>query len=240
MSQEKDSIQESRLSAVGGRVGVMGDKLTVQEFLDAGLDDWRRLAAALHARFTTADFAKALAFVNAIGEAAEEMNHHPDIDLRWGRVDVKTWSHDVSGITDRDVQLARRITEIAKEMGVEAHPDQVQVVELALDTADYSKVKPFWRAVLGMGDGRPGVDDEIIDPTGVLPSMWFQGTEPHETPRQRFHLDIWVPHDEGERRIAAALEAGGTMVSDAEAPSFTVLADEDGNKACVCTILSRG
>lgn len=217
----------------------MGEKLSVQEFLDSGLDDWRRLASALHARFTTSDFAKALAFVNAIGDAAEEMNHHPDIALAWGRVDVKTWSHDVSGITDRDVRLARRVSEIAAEMGAEPHPDQVQVVELALDTADYSKVKPFWRAVLGMGDGRPGVDDELVDASGVLPAMWFQETEPHETPRQRWHFDIWVPHDEAERRITAAIDAGGTLVSDDEAPSFTVLADADGNKVCVCTILER-
>lgn len=219
----------------------MGDnKLTVQEILDAGLDDWRRLATALHTRYLTEGFAKGLALVNAIGEVAEEMDHHPDLDLRWGHVDIKTWSHDVSGITDRDVRLARQITEIAAAQGIPAAPDQVQALELALDTADYAKVKPFWRAVLGMGEGRPGVDDEVTDPSGVLPSMWFQGTEPHETPRQRFHLDIWVPHDTAEQRIAAALEAGGTLVSDSEAPSFTVLADEDGNKVCVCTVLSRG
>ena len=228
------------LSGARGRVEDMGDnKLTVQEILDAGLDDWRRLATALHTRFQTNGFDKGLALVNAIGEAAEEMDHHPDVDLRWGQVDVKTWSHDVSGITERDVRLARRISEIAADMGIPAAPDQVQALELALDTADFSRVKPFWRAVLGMGDGRPGVDDEVVDPSGALPSMWFQETEPHETPRQRFHLDIWVPHDRAEERIAAALAAGGTLVSDAEAPSFTVLADEDGNKVCVCTWQAR-
>ena len=47
------------MSAVGGRVVRMGDRLTVQAFLDAGLDDWRMLATALHARYTTRDFAKA-------------------------------------------------------------------------------------------------------------------------------------------------------------------------------------
>jgi 4a-hydroxytetrahydrobiopterin dehydratase len=215
------------------------DKLTVQEILDAGLDDWRRLATALHTRFRTNGFDKGLALVNAIGEVAEEMDHHPDLDLRWGQVDVKTSSHDVSGITGRDVRLARRISEIAAGMGIAAAPDQVQALELALDTADYARVKPFWHAVLGMGEGRPGVDDEVVDPSGVLPSLWFQGTDAHATPRQRFHLDIWVPHDVADQRIAAALEAGGTLVSDAEAPSFTVLADADGNKVCVCTCLAR-
>ncbi len=217
----------------------MGDeKLTVQQILDADLAEWRRLATALHTRYLTNGFDKGLALINAVGAVAEEMNHHPDLDLRWPHVDIKTSSHDVQGITDRDITLARRITEIAAELGIPAAPDQVQVVELALDTADHSKVKPFWRAVLGMGDGR--VDDELVDPSGVLPLFWFQGTEPHETPRQRFHLDIWVPHDQGEQRIAAAVATGGTIVDDSHAPSFTVLADEDGNKACVCTVLSRG
>ena len=78
------------------------------------------------------------------------------------------------------------------------------------------------------------------DPTARCPTLWFQETEPHETPRQRFHLDIWVPHDVARARIAAALEAGGTLVSDTEAPSFTVLADADGNKACVCTWQAPG
>ena len=70
----------------------------------------------------------------------------------------------------------------------------------------------------------------MVDPTGQLPSMWFQGTEPHEPPRQRWHLDVWVAPEAAEARIAAAVAAGGTVVDDSEAPSFTVLADPDGNK----------
>ena len=75
-----------------------------------------------------------------------------------------------------------------------------------------------------------------------------EGTEPkqaskrravHETPRQRFHIDLWVPHDVAEERIAAAVAAGGRVVDDENAPSFVVLADPEGNKACVCTCLNR-
>ena len=54
---------------------------------------------------------------------------------------------------------------------------------------------------------------------------------------QRFHIDLWVPEDVAEERIAAAIAAGGTLVSDADAPAFTVLADPDGNQTCVCTAL---
>ena len=76
--------------------------------------------------------------------------------------------------------------------------------------------------------------------TGDVPALWFQDTEDHEEPRQRFHLDVWVPPEQVQPRIDAALAAGGTLASDAEAPSFWVLADPDGNKACLCTWQDRG
>ena len=81
--------------------------------------------------------------------------------------------------------------------------------------------------------------DTVFDPTGQLPSIWFQGTEPHEVPRQRFHLDLWLAPEVAAARITAAVAAGGTVVDDSEAPSFTILADPDGNKVCVCTHLDR-
>ena len=76
---------------------------------------------------------------------------------------------------------------------------------------------------------------EIVDPDGRMPAAWFQQTDAHEEPRQRWHLDIHVDPAVAEARIDAALAAGGTLVRDAEAPSFTILADPEGNKVCVCT-----
>ena len=58
--------------------------------------------------------------------------------------------------------------------------------------------------------------------------------------RNRIHLDITVAHDAAEARVAAALAAGGTLVSDARARAFWVLADAEGNEACVCTWQDRG
>ena len=72
---------------------------------------------------------------------------------------------------------------------------------------------------------------------GTGADLWFQDTDEHETPRQRFHLDVWVAPEVAEQRIAAAVAAGGVIVDDSQAPSFTVIADPDGNKACVCTYL---
>ncbi len=214
------------------------DKLTVTQILDAGLDDWRKLAQALHARFRTGDFATGLGFVNAIGEAAEQADHHPDVTLTYPCVDVRLLSHDVSGLTRRDVDLARRISEIARERGIGAEPGTVALVELALDTADLAAAGPFWAALL-TGSAAAVHGDDVVDPTGQVPLLWFQHTDAHATPRQRFHLDVWVPHDVAEERIAAAVAAGGTVVDDSNAPSFVVLADTEGNRACVCTSAGR-
>jgi 4a-hydroxytetrahydrobiopterin dehydratase len=142
---------------------------------------------------------------------------------------VKLMSHDVSGVTTRDLDLARGISAKARELGVTAEPSLLSALEFGLDTADEEAIAPFWRAVLGVGES----SDED------LPVLWFQKTDPHAEPRQRFHLDITVPPEVAQPRIDAALAAGGRLVSDAQAPAFTVLADAEGNKACICTSLGR-
>jgi 4a-hydroxytetrahydrobiopterin dehydratase len=212
--------------------------LSFAEVEAAGLADWRQLFSALHTRFRTGDFATGLALVNAIGALAEQANHHPDLDLRYPHVNVALMSHDASGVTSRDVALARAISAAAADLGVVADPSTTSVVEIALDSADYEEVKPFWRAVLGLEDS-PEHEEELLDPSGSLPTLWFQATQPHEEPRQRFHLDVRVPPEVAQDRIAAALAAGGVLVSDEQAPRFTVLADAQGNKACVTTGLGR-
>lgn len=216
----------------------MDDHLTPAQILDAGLDDWRKLAQALHARFLTGDFAAGLDFVTAVTEAAEAANHHPDVTLTYPWVDLALVSHDVGRVTSRDIDLARRISEIAGERGIAADPAAVAEVELALDTADVAAQGPFWAALL---TGEPGNVDgnDVVDPAGRVPLLWFQDTDAHDVPRQRFHLDLWVPHDVAEQRIAAAVAAGGRVVDASEQPSFTVLADPEGNRVCVCTFLDR-
>ena len=78
------------------------------------------------------------------------------------------------------------------------------------------------------------------DETGRVPILWFQDTDEHETPRQRFHLDVWVAPEVADQRIAAAVAAGATIVDDSQAPASTVIADHDGNRACVSTSPSAG
>jgi pterin-4a-carbinolamine dehydratase len=82
-------------------------KLTGLQIADAGLDGWVYLLGGLQTRIHTRNFATGLSVVNAIGAAAEEMTHHPDLSLRYTHVDARLTSHDEHGVTDRDIRLAR-------------------------------------------------------------------------------------------------------------------------------------
>jgi 4a-hydroxytetrahydrobiopterin dehydratase len=211
--------------------------LTAGQVQEEGLADWVLVVRAIEARYETNGFATGLELVARIGAAAEEADHHPDVTLTWPTVLVRLWSHDARGVTERDVVLARRISAIAQELGVAATPARTQNLELCLDTADIQATGPFWAAVLGYEWDEENL--EIVDPDGRMPTAWFQQTDaPGEStrePRQRWHLDIHVDPTVAHQRIEAALAAGGVLVSDEEAPSFTILADGEGNRVCVCT-----
>ena len=205
--------------------------LTPAEIEAANLTDWRPLAGALHTRFGTGSFATGLRLVNAIGEAAEAANHHPDLDLRYPHLNIRLFSHDVGGITDRDIALARRISELAAELGVAADPSAVSVLELALDTPGYERIKPFWRAALGYRDN-PRADDEVRNDDADLPTLWFQQSGAEE-PRQRFHLDVRVPKEAAQQRVDDAVAAGGEVIGEGD--GFVILSDTEGNKVCICS-----
>ncbi len=207
--------------------------LSADQIHQEGLTDWVLIVRALEARYETNGFTKGLELVERVGAAAEDAGHHPDLTLTWPTVLVRLWSHDARGVTERDVALARTISQIAAELGIAATPERTQNLEMCLDAADIKAVGPFWAAVLGFEWDEEHL--EIVDPDGRMPAAWFQQTEAHDPPRQRWHLDIHLDPAVADERIDAALAAGGTLVSDAESPSFTILADAEGNQVCVCT-----
>jgi len=210
-------------------------KLTGPEIADQAPDGWAYLVGGLQTRIRTRDFAAGLAIVGAVGAAAEAMDHHPDLDLRYTHVDVRLTSHDVGAVTGRDLRLARTISTIAADAGTATECASVARLELALDSPEHAAIQPFWGAVLAMeADG-----DDLRDPYGALPALWFQKSG-REEPRQHWHPDVWVHPAQVQPRIDAAVAAGGTLVSDKEAPSFWVLADPQGNKVCLCTWQERG
>jgi 4a-hydroxytetrahydrobiopterin dehydratase len=215
------------------------EKLSNQEVDDAGLADWRKLAQALHARYLIPGYASAAAFVTSLTEVVGADDHHLDLRLSGGIVDLSLCTHeDGLWVTQKDIDLAMKISEVAKESGLTPEPTAVTQLELALDTAHEERVSPFWSALLtGSADNK--IYDTVFDPTGRVPSLWFQGTDDHDTPRQRWHFDLWLAEEVADERIAAAVSAGGSIVNDSGAPTFTVLADPDGNRVCICTAKGR-
>ncbi|MFK5583908.1 VOC family protein [Serinicoccus sp. LYQ131] len=204
---------------------------------DPELADWRVLLGRLCTRYTTGDMATGAELVARVAEVADRLDHHPDIDLRYPHVSISTVSHDVGRLTARDRRLAVAVSDVARDLGLRAVPHDLAVLEIALDAMGPDALSPFWAAVLGYA---PEPDHELADPAGRSPRLWFQQLAEPRTGRGRFHLDVTVPHDVAPERVAAALAAGGRLVTDEYAPSWWVLADDEGNEACVCTWQGRG
>jgi 4a-hydroxytetrahydrobiopterin dehydratase len=101
----------------------MTDEISPQQFHDTvGVDDWRVRDDTASAQFGTGSFAAGVALVIEIGRLADAMDHHPDVDLRYPTVTVRLTSHDIGGLSERDVKLARQISAAARELGAPADP----------------------------------------------------------------------------------------------------------------------
>ncbi|MFF4540139.1 VOC family protein [Streptomyces aureus] len=200
----------------------------------AGLEDWRVLGEGACAYFRTGSFAVGAQLVRAISELPDVVDDHPDVDLRREGVTVRLISltDDYYGLTERHIDLAGQISAIARSLDLTADPSAVQTVQVTVDALSGADVVPFWRALLGYQD-RAGSDEDLVDPGGRGAPFYFQPMDAPRPQRNRVHIDVWVPYDQAEARIAAALAAGGRLVSDADAPSNWVLADPEGNEACV-------
>lgn len=99
----------------------MSDAITDAEFTAGeGVSDWRVLKGSAVVRYGTGSFATGLRLVTRIGVLAESANHHPDVDLRYGTVTVRTTSHDIGGLSRRDLALAREISAAARELSIVA------------------------------------------------------------------------------------------------------------------------
>jgi 4a-hydroxytetrahydrobiopterin dehydratase len=163
---------------------------------------------------------------------------HVVMDIRDDRVVTTVRTLAAGWVLPADLELARRITALSAALGLATRfaddPRSPQTIEIGIDALDITAVRPFWKAVLGYADEASpwGASNALVDPLSQGPAVWFQQMDAPRPQRNRIHFDVAVPHDEAERRIAAALAADGTLVHD-EAPAFWVLADPEGNEACV-------
>lgn len=223
----------------------MEDRLSRQAASDAvGDHGWRLVLAALCSAVPVTSLTEALEVASRATKACgTDADGHLHVDLRADRVLFRLQSPAIGAVTDLDAELARKITAsgLKTEPGTgAAAPRSVQLLEIGIDALDIASIRPFWRAALHYVD-EPGApaDGPLIDPLGQGPVIWFQQMDAPRPQRNRLHLDISVPHDEAPQRLAAALHAGGRLLSDARAPAFWVLADPEGNEACITTWQAR-
>lgn len=208
---------------------------------------WRYLLGMARTNVGTQSLAHAGAVTGALlAGLGEDAGDSLRIDIRPGCLIITVHSPGTPLLTGREIELVRRISEAITGLGLttDAGPDgslSTQQLEIAIDALDIAAVRPFWKAVLGYADEpwAPDPGGGLIDPRGQGPTIWFQQMDAPRPQRNRIHLDITIAHDEAPGRLQAALAAGGTLLSDAHAPSFWILADAEGNEACVCTWQSR-
>jgi 4a-hydroxytetrahydrobiopterin dehydratase len=231
-----------------------GGTLTRQE-ISAAITDlgWRLILGNARTHVRVASLAQAASvaghIIAAAGAAADDSLR---LDIRRDQVILTLQSLRASQVTKGEVELADQISGVVRELGLTTDPAvsgepsdgtgrSAQMLEVAIDAINIAAIRPFWKAVLGYTDepGKTGPEDALVDPAGQAPAIWFQQMDAPRPQRNRIHFDVSVPHDEARHRIQAALAAGGTLLSDAEAPAFWVLADAEGNEACVTTWQGR-
>lgn len=207
-----------------------------------GVSDWRVVGDGACSFFATDSFADSARLVQTIAGLPDVDKHRPDLDVRPDGVTVRllTVTDDYYGMSMEDVRLAREISEAARELGISGDPSAVQSVLVVPGASSVAEVMPFWEAALGYVRRGDSPDEDLVDPRGRGPAFWFEAMdELRPDGGGAVHVGIWVPHEQAEERVAAALAAGGHLVRDDFAPAWWTLADAAGNEADIATTMGR-
>jgi 4a-hydroxytetrahydrobiopterin dehydratase len=201
-----------------------------QEFLAAeGLDDWVVLHGGATAVFRVASLGAAARLAEAIAGVPGVDGSGALLTIADDRLSVRL-NRGVFQMEDRHIELARAVSAAARSQGAVADREAVQEVQLAIAAKPDAVDIGFWRAVLGYAGL---ADDDAVDPLGHGSTVWMQQLNPDKPLRHAMHVDVSVAREHAEARVAAALAAGGRIVSDADAPEYWILADGAGNRVCV-------
>ncbi len=227
------------------------EQTPIRAQVSAAVDElgWRLILGTLQTSVAVASLQDAADLAARMARGCgEAVDGSLSMDVQRTRLMLTLQATATARVTQRELDLARRISQMVLEMGLQLspalgteEPRSVQAVEVGIDALDIALVRPFWMAVLGyVGEaGDDGPQGALVDPLGRGPAIWFQQMDQPRPQRNRLHLDVSVPHDEAALRIRTALDAGGVLLSETEAPAFWVLADAEGNEACVTTWQGR-
>ncbi|MGC5583372.1 VOC family protein [Ornithinimicrobium sp. W1665] len=213
---------------------------------DPGTEDWRLVFSAMACYLAPAG-GPAVDLAEAVARLADEAGLPLGVDLRAsadGEVVVTVDTGKDRWEMDEGYRpLAAQVQRAARDLGLRADVDRPRFVQVGIDAVDVPTVRRFWAAALGyVEDPRPEVTD-LVDPRGLAIPFFLQPMEAGDTARRaqrnRVHVDVFVPDDQAQARIDAALRAGGRVVRDAEAPFGTTIADPEGNEVDIAVEVGR-
>jgi 4a-hydroxytetrahydrobiopterin dehydratase len=202
-----------------------------REFLDAeDVEDWVVLHGGATAVFRVRSLGDAVELATAVAQVPGLERSGVVLTIADHQLAVRLSRH-FSQLERQHLDLARAITAVARAHGAVPDPAAAQEVQLAIAAKPDSADSGFWRAVLGYA----GVSDVgAVDPLGHGSSVWMQELDAAKPLRHAMHVDVSVAREHVDARLAAALDAGGRIVDDSEAPEQWTLADDAGNRVCIC------
>ncbi|ADB34563.1 hypothetical protein Kfla_5557 [Kribbella flavida DSM 17836] len=203
-----------------------------------GTADWQAVFSAMACyRVTSPMQQRELAA--AAAALAEDTGFPLMVDLRPGLVIIDSgkdqWEADAHGLELDFTDLAGELQTAARELGATADPGLPRFVQLFLDAADVAAVRAFWVAALGYAEDRRAGASDIHDPRRLTPVLVFQELDASETERRRqrnrIHVELAVPPDLVQSRLAATVAAGGRLVDESEGRRR--IADPEGNELVI-------
>lgn len=201
-----------------------------REFLGAdGLDDWVVLHGGATAVFRAESVREAAGLAERVAALPGLEGSGALLTLSEGRLTVRL-TRDLWALEPRHIELARSVSEVARERGAVADRAAVQEVQLAIAGKPDAVDVGFWRAVLGYAEM---ADDNGVDPLGHGSTVWMQELDEAKPLRHAMHVDVSVAREHVHARLEAALAAGGRIVDTSEDPGHWTLADRAGNRVCI-------
>ena len=194
-----------------------------------GVQEWAVLHGGPTAVYRTKTLAEAAALAQTIAALPGLEGTNVQLSVVSDRLTVRL-TREVWKTETTHIDLARAITALARTSGAVADPTAIHEVQVAISAKPDAIDLGFWRAVLGYA---PMQSDNAIDPLGNSSTVWMQELDAEKPLRHAMHIDVSVPREQAEVRLAAAVAAGGVIVDASHAPSYWILADRSGNKVCI-------
>lgn len=201
--------------------------ISAAEFHEAsGVGDWRVTSDGPQAVFVAGSIAQAASLVAPTVAAAERFGIQPDIDVRPEAAVVRVPYRNPDGIPAAAREFAAVVSQAAVDLGLTADPSRAQAIGVYVAEHSGANVRPFFLAALGY---EVFGDSDATDPLRRGPQLAFNPISGDSPRRGRTHFDVFVPADQAEARVDAALAAGGRLVDDSHAPMWWSLASPDNH-----------